>query len=78
MLSGEVSELCLQGFRQTQERVEIFYDSWDWESDFVWTGQVSEGPQRLKTSPFVHSEGNVFEFDAEKAASVLNLEANWA
>jgi arginyl-tRNA synthetase len=71
----EVSELCLKGFRQTQERVEIFYDSWDWESDFVWTGQVSEVLQRLKASPFVHSEGNVLEFDAEKAASVLNLKA---
>jgi arginyl-tRNA synthetase len=55
--------------------VEIFYDSWDWESDFVWTGQVSEVLQRLKASPFVHSEGNVLEFDAEKAASVLNLKA---
>src|SRR3990170_3656059 len=32
-LIREVSELCLQGFRETQERVEIFYDSWDWESD---------------------------------------------
>lgn len=71
----EVSELCLEGFRQTQERVEIFYDSWDWESDFVWTGQVSEVLNRLKTSPFVHSKGNVLEFDAEKAAHILNLKA---
>ena len=71
----EVSELCLKGFRETQERVEIFYDSWDWESDFVWSGQVSEVLNRLKTSPFVHSEGNVLEFDAEKAAHILNLKA---
>jgi arginyl-tRNA synthetase len=71
----EVSELCLKGFRETQKRVEIFYDSWDWESDFVWSGQVSEVLNRLKTSPFVHSEGNVLEFDAEKAAHILNLKA---
>jgi arginyl-tRNA synthetase len=71
----KVSELCLKGFKETQERVEIFYDSWDWESDFVWSGQVSEVLQRLKTSPFVHIEGNVLEFDAEKAAHILNLKA---
>jgi arginyl-tRNA synthetase len=69
----EVSELCLTGFRQTQERVEIFYDSWDWESDFVWSGQVNEILEKLKGSPFVRSEGNVLEFDAEKAADILNL-----
>jgi len=74
-LIREVSELCLQGFRETQERVEIFYDSWDWESDFVWGSQVAEVLQKLKMSPFVHTEGGVLEFDAEKAARVLNLKA---
>lgn len=71
----EVSEFCLRGFRETQARVEIFYDSWDWESDFVWSGQVNEVLQRLKASPFVHSEGGVLEFDAEKVAHALNLKA---
>jgi arginyl-tRNA synthetase len=74
-LIREVSELCLQGFRETQARVEISYDSWDWESDFVWSSQVSEVLQKLKTSPFVYSEGGVLEFDAEKVACVLNLKA---
>jgi arginyl-tRNA synthetase len=74
-LIREVSELCLQGFRETQERVEIFYDSWDWESDFVWSNQVGEALQKLKRSPFVHSEGGVLEFDAEKVARVLKLKA---
>ncbi len=72
-LVREVSELCLHGFRETQGRVEIFYDSWDWESDFVWSSQVSEVLQKLKTSPFVYTEGGVLEFDAEKVARVLNL-----
>jgi arginyl-tRNA synthetase len=74
-LVREVSELCLQGFRETQERVEIRYDSWDWESDFVWSAQVSEVLQKMKTSPFVYTEGGVLEFDAEKVARVLNLKA---
>jgi arginyl-tRNA synthetase len=74
-LIREVSDLCLEGFRKTQARVEIFYDSWDWESDFVWSSQVSEVLQRLKASPFVYSEGGVLEFDAEKALRALNLKA---
>jgi arginyl-tRNA synthetase len=74
-LVRDVSELCLQGFRETQERVEIRYDSWDWESDLVWSNQVSEVLLKLKTSPFVYSEGGVLEFDAEKVARVLNLKA---
>jgi len=74
-LIREVSELCLNGFKQTQERVEIRYDSWDWESDFVWSNQVSEVLQKLKTSPFVYTEGEVWEFDAEKVTRVLDLKA---
>ena len=74
-LIRKVSELCLSGFKQTQERVEIRYDSWDWESDFVWSNQVSEVLQKLKKSPFVYTEAGVWEFDAEKVTRVLNLKA---
>jgi len=72
-LIRRVSELCLEGFRQTMKRVEVTYDSWDWESDFVWSGQVNEVLQKLKTSSFVYSEKGVLEFDADKVASVLKL-----
>ena len=72
-LIREVSELCLYGFRKTQERVGITYDSWDWESDFVWSSQVGDAMRNLKISPFVFSEGGVLEFDAEKVIRVLNL-----
>jgi arginyl-tRNA synthetase len=74
-LIRNVSELCLQGFKETQKRVEIFYDSWDWESDFVWSSQVTEVLRQLKKSPFVYTEGGVLEFDSEKVARVLNLKA---
>lgn len=74
-LIREVSELVLAGFRETMHRVEISYDSWDWESDFVWSGMVNEALQRLKTSPFVYSENGVWEFDAEKVAKTLKLKA---
>jgi arginyl-tRNA synthetase len=74
-LIREVSDLCLEGFRETQARVEVFYDSWDWESDFVWSSQVSEVMRKLQASGFVYSEGGVLEFDAEKAVQKLNLKA---
>jgi arginyl-tRNA synthetase len=72
-LIREVSELCIQGFRETQQHVEVHYDSWDWESDFVWSNQVSKVLQKLKMSPFVYTEGGVLEFDAEKVACTLKL-----
>jgi arginyl-tRNA synthetase len=72
-LIREVSDLCLEGFRQTMSRVGVKYDSWDWESDFVWSTQVNEVLARLKASPFVHSEKDVLEFDAEKVVRTLNL-----
>jgi arginyl-tRNA synthetase len=74
-LIREVSELCLDGFRETMKRVSVSYDSWDWESDFVWSMQVSEVLQKLKTSPFVYNEKGVLEFDAEKVSHDLNLRA---
>ena len=74
-LIRKVSELCIQGFRETQQRVEVRYDSWDWESDFVWSSQVSDVLQKLKASLFVYSEGGVLEFDAEKVVRTLGLKA---
>jgi len=74
-LIREVSDLCLEGFKQTMERVEVTYDSWDWESDFVWSKQVNEVLQKLKTSPFVYSEKGVLEFDADKVVEALNLKS---
>lgn len=72
-LIREVSELCLDGFRKTQERVGISYDSWDWESDFVWSDQVGEALRKLEKSPFVLSEEGVLEFNAEKVVNALDL-----
>ena len=72
-LIREVSNLCLEGFRETMKRVGVTYDSWDWESDFVWSTQVSEVLQKIKTTPFVYAEKGVLEFDAEKVIQVLDL-----
>ena len=68
-----VSELALAGFKQTLERVDVHYDSWDWESSFAWSSQVSKVIAELKRTPYVYSEGRVLEFDAESVARDFDL-----
>ncbi|MEM2631399.1 MAG: arginine--tRNA ligase [Candidatus Bathyarchaeia archaeon] len=72
-LVREVSELCLEGFRKTLSRAGVYYDSWDWESDLVWSGLVKEVLQRLKQTPYVFLQGGVLEFDAESVVRELSL-----
>jgi arginyl-tRNA synthetase len=74
-LVREVSQLCLDGFRETLSRIGVSYDSWDWEGDFVWNGSVARALHRLEKSPYVYEEGGVLEFDAEKAVKALDLKA---
>lgn len=68
-----VSELCLEGFRETLGRIDVTYDSWDWESEFVWSGKVEEIVEKLKKSRYTFLESSVWEFDAEKVTEELNL-----
>ena len=69
----KVCELCIQGYRETFDRSEIFFDSWDWESDFVWGSDVKRVLNRLKATPYVFQVGGILEFDADKVAEDLNL-----
>jgi len=70
-----VSELCLKGFKKTLDRIKIFYDSWDWESDLVWSKKVSVVLKKLRSSPFVYSEGDILAFNSEKVALSLSLKS---
>jgi arginyl-tRNA synthetase len=72
-LIREVCQLCLKGFRETLDRAGIFFDSWDWESDFAWNSDVARVLNQLKTTPYVFQAGGVLEFNAEKVAQDLNL-----
>jgi len=72
-LIREVCQLCMNGFKETLSRAEIFYDSWDWESDIVWSGEVSRTLDKLKTTPYVFQLGGILEFDADKVARDLSL-----
>jgi len=72
-LVREVSELCLDGFRETLRRIDVSIDSWDWESDLVWSSLVNEVFQKLKKSRYTFAEAGVLEFDAEKVVKELDL-----
>jgi arginyl-tRNA synthetase len=72
-LIREVTDLCLDGFKRTLSRIGVSYDSWDWESDFVWSNHVGQVLQKLEKSPYTYVEGGVSEFDAEKVVDELGL-----
>lgn len=72
-LVRELSQLCLEGFKKTFARAGISVDSWDWESSFVWNGEVSRNFEALQRSPYVFWEGGVLEFDAETVAQTYGL-----
>jgi arginyl-tRNA synthetase len=72
-LLREVCEMCLSGFRETLNSIEISVDSWDWESDLIWSGDVNRVIGQLMATPYVFEENGVLEFDAEKVAEDLDL-----
>ena len=75
LLIRKVSEMCLEGFKETLNRLDVSLDSWDWEGDMSWSGRVEEVLRKLKASRYTHSEAGVLEFDAEGVVSDLDL---WA
>jgi arginyl-tRNA synthetase len=72
-LIREVSELCLEGFKETLSRAEVLYDSWDWESELVWSNRVEKILEKLQKTPYVFTLGGVLEFDAEKVVKEFGL-----
>lgn len=72
-LVREVCELVLDGFKESLGRMGIYYDSWDWESSFSWSNDVNNVIKDLKKTPYVYSERNVLEFDAERVAKDFDL-----
>jgi len=72
-LIRDVCQLSLAGIKETLTRAEVLFDSWDWESDFIWNGSVTKMLADLKKSGYVFSKGPVLEFDANKVAEDLSL-----
>lgn len=52
-LIREVCQICLDGIKETLAKVNIFLDSFDWESDIVWAGDVKKTLEKLKKTPYI-------------------------
>ncbi len=72
-LVRRVSQMVLAGFEDTLRRAYIHFHEWDWESDLLWTGRVSEILDRLKDSGFAHNKGGAWELDVPKALEQFGL-----
>lgn len=72
-LIREISQLCIRGFKDTLGRAGVHFDSWDWESNFVWNSDVKKVLHKLETTPYVSRVGQVLEFNADKVAQDFNL-----
>jgi len=72
-LIRKLSQICIEGFKQTFARCGVSIDSWDWESTFVWNGDVNRCLEALQKTPFVFKESGVLELDAEAVAEKFGL-----
>lgn len=72
-LVREICQFSLEGIKETLTNAGIFFDSWDWESDFAWNSDVAKTLEELKKTGYVFREGPVLEFDANRVAEDLKL-----
>ncbi len=63
-----VCQLSLDGIKETLDNIGIFFDSWDWESDYTWSSEVAKTLEALQKTGYVFRSGPVMEFDADKVA----------
>jgi arginyl-tRNA synthetase len=72
-LIRRVSQMVLAGFEETLRRAHIHFDQWDWESDMLWSGRVSELLDRLKETGLAHNKAGAWVLDVGKAVDVHGL-----
>ena len=72
-LIREVCQICVDGFKATLQRIGISFDSWDWESSFVWSSDVKSTLERLERTPYIFRLGGILEFDADRVVHDLGL-----
>jgi arginyl-tRNA synthetase len=73
----QLVEHCLRGFKEALEEIGICFDSWDYESDLVWSGAVDEVIERLRRTRYTRYEGGALILDCEAVARDLKLKERW-
>jgi arginyl-tRNA synthetase len=72
-LIRRVSQMVLNGFEETLRRARIHFDQWDWESEMLRTGRVSELLDRLKETGLARNRSGSWELNAGKAVEDYGL-----
>ncbi len=72
-LIRRVVKICLEAYKETYSRVGIYWDSWDWESNLVWNGSVSQIIDKLKASPYYDSTDETALLKIDQIAEAMNL-----
>jgi arginyl-tRNA synthetase len=68
-----VAKPCLDGIKTSLSNIGINFDTWDWESQLLWTGKVNEAVKRLLKLPFARSEGTSFSLDINAIVDAYSL-----
>lgn len=78
-LVRSVTEYCIEGFKQTLDRLDIHFDSWDWESEItVYSGLTADVLRMLRESGYVREEGGALVFEADRLAEDPEVRARLA
>jgi arginyl-tRNA synthetase len=72
-LVREVADLCLGGIKATLNEMRIEFDTWDWESDLIWSGKVEKLLSRLLQLPFVRANGLSSSLDVDAIVNAYSL-----
>jgi len=75
-LVREMCNITLNGIKEALNRFDIHFDSFDWESDLVWSGKVEKVLNALESSGYVYRESessNVKILELERYISENNL-----
>jgi arginyl-tRNA synthetase len=68
LVRGMIS-YCMDGIRETLNRLGIFFDSWDWESEItVWSGLTEDVLEKLRDSGYVERKDGALVFRADLVA----------
>ncbi len=72
-----VIKYCLNGFQESLGTLGIYFDSFDYESDLVWTQAAEKVLERLKETGYVIEDDGAQVLDCDRIAENLDLKERW-
>ncbi|MEM1526269.1 MAG: arginine--tRNA ligase [Ignisphaera sp.] len=63
-----IVSMCIEGFKQTLARFGVSIESWDWESDLVWSNELEEIIRSLEQSPLATVHKGALAVDVGRLA----------